>query len=102
MSRIITILTLIIVIIAGLALHLRNNQPVVLDYYLNTQELSLSLVIVGAVFFGALLGILASLPIIIKLKHANIRLGRQARLTGEELNNLRALPISDRPARNTG
>lgn len=95
MSRIVTILTLLFVIVIGLALHLRNKQEVVLDYYLNTHEFSLSLVIVGSVFVGAILGVLASLPLVIKLKHENVRLGKKVKINEKELNNLRVFPIKD-------
>ena len=95
MSRIITILVLLTVIIAGLALHLRNAQPVILDFYLDSIEMPLSLAVVGALFCGALLGMLASLPLLVKLKHENNKLVKRARLHEKELNNLRVIPLKD-------
>jgi putative membrane protein len=55
------------------------------------------LVIVLTLCIGALLGVLASLPMILKLKHENTRLVRQVKMTEKEINNLRVIPVKDTP-----
>ncbi len=71
------IVLVLIVILIGLAFHLRNEQLVVVDYYLGNNEMPLSLALVVALFIGAVLGALSGLPILIKLKRDKARLGRQ-------------------------
>jgi len=50
---------------------------------------------VGAVFVGAVLGMVAGLGGMMRVKRENANLRRQARLASEEVNNLRSLPIKD-------
>jgi len=49
-------------LVTGLALHLRNQTPVTLDLYLAAWTLPLSLLLVLVLTLGALLGALAMLP----------------------------------------
>ncbi|MGI9228790.1 MAG: LapA family protein [Gammaproteobacteria bacterium] len=95
MSRIITVITLLFVIIAGLALYIRNNQPVVLNYYLGEIEVSLFLLAVGGVFIGAVLGMLAALPLMISLKRKNAKLARQIKKNEKEQGELKTAPARD-------
>ncbi len=55
----------------------------------------LSWLVVIVLFIGALLGVLASLPMIIKLKQQNLKLERQKKNSEKEINNLRVMPIKD-------
>jgi putative membrane protein len=80
-----------------LIFHLKNDQLVELNYYVNSIPVSFSLVIVLTLCIGALLGVLASLPMILKLKHENARLVRQVKMTEKEINNLRVIPVKDTP-----
>ncbi|MEW7977833.1 MAG: LapA family protein, partial [Candidatus Sedimenticola endophacoides] len=57
--------------------------------------LPLSVVLLGAVAFGALLGCLAMLGSLFRLKRENSELVRESRLANQELNNLRSIPIKD-------
>ena len=67
---------------AATAIGLRTNLP-------------LSVVLVGAVCIGAVLGMLAGLAGLASLKHENANLRRAARLASEEVKNLRTMPIKD-------
>jgi len=95
MSRFISLLLVLAVILSGLAVHLRNDQPVLFDYYLGSVELPFSLFIILSLCAGALLGILASLPHLFRLKREKARLLRQVRLAEKELDNLRIDPVKD-------
>ncbi|MET0025051.1 MAG: LapA family protein [Sedimenticola sp.] len=79
----------------GVVLTVLNSESVVLNYYFGSRELPLSVVLVAAVAFGALLGLVASLGGFFRLKRQNSELRRKAQLASQEINNLRAIPIKD-------
>ncbi|MEE9159011.1 MAG: LapA family protein [Gammaproteobacteria bacterium] len=97
MSRIIKLLFFLGILVVGLAFHVKNDQLVNLNYYMGSIELPVSLLVISSLLVGALLGILASLTFVAKLKRENTRLARLVRVTEEEVNNLRAIPIKDAP-----
>lgn len=95
MSRILKFLLFLVIVIIGLAVHLRNDQSVIFDYYLGSVESAFSLFLILAMCAGAILGILAGLPLILKLRRENSRLASRARLYEKELDNLRVIPVRD-------
>ena len=95
MKRIVGLLFLLVVLILGLFFGLLNADPVPLNYYLGTRELPLSLLLVLAVLVGAVCGALASLGIVLRMRHENSRLRKQIRLSEKEVANLRAIPLKD-------
>ncbi|MCI0400155.1 MAG: LapA family protein [Gammaproteobacteria bacterium] len=97
MSRILKVIFFLFVLILGLAFHVKNDQLVNLNYYMGSIHLPVSLLVMSSLLVGALLGIFASLAFIAKLKRENAKLARLIRLTEEEVNNLRAIPIKDVP-----
>ena len=97
MSRIIKLLFFLGILVVGLAFHVKNDQLFNLNYYMGSIELPVSLLVISSLLVGALLGILASLTFVAKLKRENARLARLVRVTEEEVNNLRAIPIKDAP-----
>ncbi len=76
MRRIIIGLISFVLLLIGLALAAVNNDPVRVDYYLGSANLSLALTLVLALLIGALLGIVVSLGLITRLKLQNMRLRR--------------------------
>ena len=62
MSRIIQLVFILLVLLAGIAFHLRNDQVVPLDFYSGVLELPFSVWILLALTVGAVLGVLACLP----------------------------------------
>ena len=95
MSRIVQLIIAFVVLLFGLAFHLKNNQLIELNYYVGAFELPFSLVAVLVLIIGAVLGVLASLPIIIKLKQQKLRLEKQIKNSEKEINNLRVMPVKD-------
>ncbi|MES9965612.1 MAG: LapA family protein [Candidatus Sedimenticola sp. 20ELBAFRAG] len=93
--RILKIIFFLLLMAIGAVLTAMNSDNVVLNYYFGSRELPLSVVLVGAVAFGALLGLLASLGGFFRLKRQNSELRRKAQLASQEVNNLRAIPIKD-------
>ncbi|OGT33225.1 MAG: hypothetical protein A2W28_00300 [Gammaproteobacteria bacterium RBG_16_51_14] len=96
MYRLLKVCFVIVIIFFGLIFHLKNDQLVELNYYVNTVPVSFSLVIVLTLCVGAILGVLASLPALLKLKHENAKLVRQVKMTEKEINNLRVIPVRDK------
>jgi len=95
MSRIAQLILVFIILLVGLAFHLKNNQLIELNYYVGAIELPASLIVVLVLCLGAFLGVLASLPIIIKLKQQKHRLEKQIKNSEKEINNLRVMPVKD-------
>jgi len=93
--RLLKLLFILLVMVAGSAFAVMNADPVVLNYYFGSREIPLSVVLVGTLCVGALLGLLASLGGVARLKRENAELKRKARLTSQEVNNLRSIPIKD-------
>ena len=86
---------IIFLLLLGLVFHVRNHQLVTLNYYVGEIQLSFSIIIVLAVCVGVLLGILASIPIIIRNKQLNSRLKKEIKHREKEINNYRITPTKD-------
>jgi putative membrane protein len=68
MTRVFGLVALVLLVIVGLSFAALNSEPVTLNYYLGFVELPLSLIIVATLAFGALLGVLASLVVILRYR----------------------------------
>ncbi|MEX2353487.1 MAG: LapA family protein [Gammaproteobacteria bacterium] len=95
MLRIIRFIVILVIILAGLAIHLRNDQPVSLDYYLGQLELPFSLFLILGVCSGIVLGMLAGLPLLIRIKRDRDKLASRIRMNEKELDNLRVIPVKN-------
>lgn len=93
--RILSLAILLIVLLLGLSFAVLNSGSIVVNYYLGEQEIPLSVALVLALVFGALLGVLASLSIILRQRTRISSLNRTVAMTEKELTNLRSLPIKD-------
>lgn len=95
MSRIAKLILVFIILMIGLTFHLKNNQLIELNYYVNVIDIPVSWLVVIVLIIGSLLGLLASLPIIIMLKRDKMILEKQIKNSEKEINNLRVMPIKD-------
>ncbi len=68
---------ILLVVLIGLAFHVRNGQQVTVDYYLGSSEIPLSMALAVALLGGAILGVLSGLPAWLKLKRDKAKLNRQ-------------------------
>ncbi|MBU0499317.1 MAG: LapA family protein [Gammaproteobacteria bacterium] len=93
--RIIKIILVLFMVVIGAAFAVKNAQPVNLNYYLGVQEAPLALILVAALVLGALLGVLASLGAVVRLRHELGDLRRQQRQAQEEIENLRSQPVKE-------
>ena len=95
MLRLVYLSITLLIIIFGIVFAVLNSESVQLNYYLGSVELPLSLVIVVAMIVGALLGILASLNLIIVSRRNASKLKRSVEVAEKEIVNLRNIPIKD-------
>ena len=95
MSRLVKLGIFLFVSFLGLIFHLRNDQAVLVDYYLDTLELPFSFVVVLVLSLGVILGVLVSIPVRMRLKRENVRLLKQVSFTEKEINALRVIPVKD-------
>lgn len=95
MLRLIYLSLSLLVIILGVAFSVLNAENIQLNYYLGSIELPLSLVLVVAMIIGALLGIFASLGLIIGSRRSTTKLKRSVAVAEKEIVNLRNIPIKD-------
>jgi len=95
MSRLLKLSLVLVVFLIGLAFHLRNDHFVQFNYYVGSVDLPFSFFMVLALACGALLGVLACMPLVVRLKRENVKLAKQASLAAREINNLRVIPVKD-------
>ena len=95
MTRIIGFIVLLFVIILGLFFGNINAETVILNYYWGSFQMPFSLALVLALLCGAIMGMLVSLAVIIRLRHQLGKLRKEARISEQEIANLRALPLKD-------
>ena len=95
MSRVLKLILIFFVFLVGIVFYLRNDQFVQLDYYVDVINIPFSFWIGLALGLGSLLGILVSLPAILKLKRENTRLLKRVKISDKEINNLRTIPFKD-------
>lgn len=81
------LLVLVVIVVFGLILHLRNSSPVTLDLYFFKVTQPLSLLLAVTIAIGGVLGMLAALP-----KHLGHR--RTIRQLRRELKTQTALPAA--------
>ena len=95
MSRLLKLILVMVILAGGLAFHLRNDQFVSLDYYAGGIDLPFSLWLFLALTTGALLGVAAAMPMLLRCRRECTRLLKQLRLSEAELNGLRTAPVKD-------
>jgi len=93
MLRIFYLLLFLLLIVIGIAFAVLNAEAVEFNYYFSSRQIPLSLVLVLAMFTGAILGVLASTGVIVGLKREAAKLRKSIELAEKEITNLRAIPI---------
>ena len=75
--RMVSYFFLLAIVLLGMTFAIFNSESVTINYYFNQATLPLSLLIVIVFACGCLIGMLASIWLVIKLKLANYRLEHQ-------------------------
>lgn len=96
MRRIFLFILFIVLAVIGISFAVLNAEPAQLNYYFASTEAPLSLIIVLAMAVGALLGVLATMGMVLSQKRASAQMRRKAELCEQELKNLRRIPIQDK------
>ena len=95
MPRIFKLCIFLFVVLLGLVFHLRNDQYVLVDYYLGSIEVVFSISVVLSLALGVALGYLVGLPAKLKIKRENVRLQKEISMSTKEINALRVIPVKD-------
>ncbi|NKB36694.1 MAG: DUF1049 domain-containing protein [Gammaproteobacteria bacterium] len=95
MPRILKLCIFLFIVLLGLVFHLRNDQYVLVDYYLDSIEVVFSASIVVSLAIGVALGYIVGIPGKLKVKRENIRLQKDISMSTKELNALRVIPVKD-------
>ncbi|MEO5573330.1 MAG: LapA family protein [Gammaproteobacteria bacterium] len=95
MLRIIRLILYILILLLGLTFAVLNGENIALNYYFGVWQAPLSLALVLAMALGALLGVVACLGQLMKLKNENGTLRKAAMLAETEVVNLRAIPLKE-------
>lgn len=93
--RVITWLILAGVVIVVLVFTVLNAQSVSLNLYFTQRDLPLSLAMALAFAVGALLGLIAAMGLVVRLRRENRALKKEVDFAEKELIQLRNLPIQD-------
>jgi putative membrane protein len=96
MIKIIYLFLFLILVIFGIVFAVLNADPVDLHYYFGNKQVALSLVIVLSMMVGAILGVIASIGMIVNSRREVHKLKKSVDLAEKEITNLRALPIQDK------
>lgn len=94
-KKILYISLFVVTLVIALLFIVKNYQILEFNYILGVIELPLSMLMLIGFIFGLVIGILAMLPMIFRLKHTQNRLKKQIRINEKEITNLRVMPARD-------
>ena len=86
---------LLLVFFVGISVAVVNAHHVVLNYYLGSSDLPLSLLLVAVLAAGALLGVTAALNMVLRYRTASKKLQKRLQVLEEEVRALRSLPMRE-------
>lgn len=95
MVKIVYLFLFLVLVIFGIVFAVLNADPVQLNYYFGSKDVALSLVLVLAMIVGALLGVIASVSMIISNRREVVKLRKAVQIAEKEVANLRSIPIRD-------
>ena len=95
MTKLFYAIAITLIALFGVIFAILNAEPVTFNYYFGSREVPLSLAIILSMLFGAFLGLLASLSMILKAKRDVAKLKRASEMADKEIANLRAIPIKN-------
>ena len=72
-----------------------NSETVSVNYYFSTVAVYFPLLLIIILFVGFILGVVATLPMVIRLKSRNRHQRHKMKTLEKEIANLRTVPISD-------
>jgi putative membrane protein len=97
MSRLFRFVFYLVVAFLAVIFALLNSQSTQFDYYFGKTDLPLAMIVAIAMVVGAVLGVTASLGMVIRSKRKSTVLRKSASNAEKELAKLRAIPHQDQP-----
>jgi lipopolysaccharide assembly protein A len=94
MVRLLGFLLLIFLIVLGLSFAVLNAETVPLNYYFGHREIPLSMIVVLSLAAGAVIGVLVSMGMILRLKRQSSRLRRQLEHAEKQAEQMQILPAA--------
>jgi len=85
----------ILIIILAVIFAVLNSTTIQVHFYIASFHIYLPLLLFIDLVLGAILGMLALLPIVMRLKHTNWKLRQRIKQSEQEVKNLRTIPIKD-------
>ena len=95
MLRLVYITITLLVVLFGIVFAVLNAEHVQFNYYFDSVSWPLSLILVIAMIIGAVLGVFASLSLIIGSRRKASKLKHSVDVAEKEIVNLRNIPIKD-------
>mgnify|MGYP000930427920 CR=1 FL=1 len=96
MLKLIKLFLAVVFLVIGAAFAIINDQPVMVDLYLYTPTMPLSLLLLLGVGSGIVLGAIVSSFYFMRVRKENADLRRQPRQVEREIKNLHSLPANSR------
>ncbi|MEL7285473.1 MAG: LapA family protein [Pseudomonadota bacterium] len=93
--RILTLVILISVLIAAAVFASVNTDVIVVDFLFDQYELPQSIVIIGALIVGTLIGLLSASIFVVRFMTERRKLRKALRNAETEISSLRSLPLHD-------
>ena len=95
MARLFGLLLLIVLAVFGLSFAVLNAEPVSLNYYFGYRDIPLSMIVVLSLALGAVIGIVFSMGMILRLKQQVGGLRRRLQLAEKRADELHILPAKE-------
>lgn len=95
MKRLLALVVLLFIVVLGLSFAAINTDTITVSFYFGDVSAPVSFIIVIAVALGAVLGILASLGVVLSSRFEASSLRKRVSLCEREVRNLRELPFKD-------
>jgi len=95
MGRLLGFLFLVVLVVLGLSFAVLNAQSVALNYYFGFREIPLSMIVVRSLAAGAVIGVLVSAGLILRMKTQTRQLRRKLRNAEKDSDQLRVLPAEE-------
>ena len=95
MGRLVGFLFLLVLVVLGLSFAVLNSQKVSLNYYFGYLDIPLSMIVVLSLATGAVIGVLVSAGLMLRLKAQTRQLRRKLRNAEKDSDQLRVLPAQE-------
>ena len=95
MVRLFGFISLIVLVVFGLSFAVLNAGPVSLNYYFGYRDIPLSIIVVLSLALGAVIGILVSMGMILRLKQQVGGLRRKLQTAEKHADQLHILPLKE-------